>query len=416
LIVERLTALLTTSAEARILTLLAAASGFFVCFVFMQWRIGRWRKKYYEKSLACSAIEERQLSDARHYQQTLALVQDNETRTQTLFNNIADTILGDKVDTLTAVNQDRISSLLHPLREQINSFAGRVETIFTEETKDRASLKQELAQMRELNRRLNDEATQLTRAISGNRATQGAWGEMILERLLEQSGLRNGHEYETQTGWRGTDNRLFKPDVIVHLPDGKDIIIDSKVSLSAWSRYVNGESEGDRASGMADHIKALQVHLKTLAEKDYSSLPQLRSLDMVLMFVPIDAAFMSAVEAYEGLIAEMHSRKVLIVTPTTLLATLRTIKHFWQKELQNRNALEIAERAGALYDKLKSYVDDMERLGRQLDSCRISYDQAMTKLATGRGSLVDRARVFPELGVKVKTEIAAPVTADPPRH
>ena len=236
---------------------------------------------------------------------------------------------------------------------------------------------------------------------------------MILERLLEHAGLRNGHEYVTQTGWRTNDNRLRKPDVIVRLPGGRDVVIDSKVSLSAWQRYVGAVTDGDRATALEQHLQAIRQHMKSLSGKDYSSLQGITSLDFVLMFIPIDAAFTSVVDNNETLLNEMHARQVIIVTPTTLLAVLRTINHLWQGEKQNRNAREIAERAGALYDKLKSFVDDMERLGRQLDSCRTSFDQAMIKLATGRGSLIDRAQPFPELGVAVKTKMDTP---HPPRR
>ncbi|MBT8333308.1 MAG: DNA recombination protein RmuC, partial [Deltaproteobacteria bacterium] len=199
-------------------------------------------------------------------------------------------------------------------------------------------------------------------------------------------------------------------DIIIHLPGEKDIVIDSKVSLSAWSRYVATEDEKQRAQEMADHLKALRNHLKTLDSKDYSSLKGLRSLDFVLMFVPIDSAFMTAIQQDDNLINEMYSRRVIIVTPTTLLATLRIIEHIWQLERQNRNALEIAHRASLLYDKFRGFLEDMEKLGKQLNSCQDSYDSAMNKMSRGRGNLVSQASIFPELGVKIKKELAKGLT------
>lgn len=298
-----------------------------------------------------------------------------------------------------------MEGLLLPLREQLRSFRGRIETIFLEETREQSSLKQEILHLRELNQQISDEAVNLTRAITGSQKLQGAWGELILEKILEQSGLREGVEFHTQTGMRDQDNKLFKPDVIVHLPDQKDIVIDAKVSLVAWSRFTTAEDDVERSTAMDEHIHSMRTHIKLLSSKDYSGLKGLRTLDFVLMFVPIDAAFMTAVQAREELIGEMFSRKVVVVTPTTLLATLRTIEHFWQIEKQNANALEIADRASALYDKLRGFLEDMERLGKQIDTCRDSYDKAMNKLSQGRGNLISQAGKFPELGVKVKGDL-----------
>ena len=218
--------------------------------------------------------------------------------------------------------------------------------------------------------------------------------------------MRNGHEFETQTGYRDDSNRLYRPDVIIHLPDNKDIVIDSKVSLTAWSNFVNADNESDREQALSEHIKSLRTHLKTLSQKDYSSLKGLRTLDFVLMFLPIEGAYSAALEEEEKLLPEMYARKVIVVTPTTLLATLRMVEYFWQHERQNRNAVEIAERAGSLYNKLRGFLADMEKLGIQLDNCKDSYDNAINKLSKGRGNLVSQAAKFPDLGVKVKEELS----------
>ena len=197
--------------------------------------------------------------------------------------------------------------------------------------------------------------------------------------------------------------------MIIHLPDDKDIIIDSKVSLTGWSRFVNSPTETERESALKEHIRSLRTHLKSLSQKDYSSLKGLRTLDFVLMFIPIEAAFSAAVQAEDKLMAGMAAQKVIIVTPTTLLATLRMVDYFWQHERQSRNAVEIAERAAAMYNKLRGFVADMEKLGQQIDSCKDSYDKAINKLSQGRGNLISQAARFPELGIKVKEELSSQI-------
>ncbi len=366
----------------------------------------RWKRKYQSLLLSHSLLEER-----LKFEQQYRLERENQLETASAelklqFRDLAQQIFDEKSRTFSSQNSEKLDILLRPFKEQIDSFRDRVDTIFVEETKERASLKQELLHLRTLNQQINEEARNLSQAIAGNRQTQGAWGELVLEKLLEQSGLRRGHEYDAQKGIRDSSNRLYKPDIIIHLPDGKDIVIDSKVSLSAWSRYVCADKSEQASQAMKEHLLALKNHIKTLSTKDYSSLKGLQSLDFVLMFVPIDAAFISAIQAEESLIAEMYSRKIIIVTPTTLLATLRIIEHIWQLERQNRNAVEIANRASLLYDKLRGFIEDMDRLGTQLDTTRDSYDRAMNKLSRGRGNLVSQASCFPELGIQVKKEIA----------
>ena len=366
----------------------------------------RWRRKYHSLSLANVLLEERLSLEQQYRLERETLLENTSAELKLQFRDLAQRIFDEKSRTFSSQNSEKLDILLRPFREQIDSFRDRVDTIFVEETKDRTSLKQEILHLRSLNQQINKEARNLTQAIAGNRQTQGAWGELVLERLLEQSGLRKGFEYDAQKGLRDSDNHLFKPDIIIHLPDGKDIVIDSKVSLSAWSRYVSSEEPKEAAQAMKEHLLALKNHIKTLSTKDYSALKGLQSLDFVLMFVPIDAAFITAAQAEETLISEMYSQKIIIVTPTTLLATLRIIEHIWQLERQNSNAVEIANRASLLYDKLRGFLEDMDKLGKQLDTSRDSYDRAMNKLSRGRGNLVAQASHFPELGIQVKKEIA----------
>lgn len=390
--------------------LLTAGLGLLICFFLLELRTLKWKRKCHSLTLVNATLEERLFLEQQHAQEKHELLEKTSRDVQLQFKDLAQQIFEEKSRTFSRQNFEKLDIVLRPFADQISSFRERVDTIFTEETKERASLKQEILLLRELNQQINEEAANLSRAISGNRKLQGTWGELVLEKLLEQSGLRKHHEYEAQTGHRDQENKLFKPDIIIHLPGEKDIVIDSKVSLSAWSRYVATEDEKQRTQEMANHLKALRNHLKILDSKDYSSLKGLRSLDFVLMFVPIDSAFMTAIQQDEKLINEMYSRRVIIVTPTTLLATLRIIEHIWQLERQNRNALEIAHRASLLYDKFRGFLEDMEKLGKQLNSCQDSYDNAMNKMSRGRGNLVSQASIFPELGVKIKKEIAKGLT------
>jgi DNA recombination protein RmuC len=385
--------------------LLWASLGALVCFVVMAWIGSRRKKRYQNLLIRYTALQEKGVQEEQYQNEKIALLENAGSLMRHEFKNLAQEIFDEKTRILTRQNSEKIDVLLKPYQEQLSAFRQRLETIFLEETRDHSSLKQELLNLRELNQRINEEAVNLTRAISGDNKQQGTWGEIVLERLLEQSGLRNGHEYETQTGLRDGDNRLFKPDVVIHLPDEKDIVVDSKVSLTGWSRFVGAENDEQRSQAMAEHVRSLRTHLRSLSSKDYSSLKGLRSLDFVLMFIPIDGAFSAAVQSEEKLIDEMYSQKVIIVTPTTLLATLRMIEYFWQNEHQSRNAVEIAERASSLYDKLRGFLTDMEKLGLQLDNCKDTYDKAINKLSQGRGNLISQAAKFPELGIKVKEKI-----------
>jgi len=410
--IEELLVTLRAFSIEELMPLLYAGLGGLVCFIPMSLKINRLKRENSSLSLANKLQEERLNIISQHALEKEAFLQNSADEMRLQFKDLAQRIFDEKSRSLASQNNEALDILMRPFREQLKSFKERVDTIFHEETRERASLKKEVQQLRDLNQQINEEARNLTKAITGNRQTQGAWGEIILEKLLEQSGLRKGYEYESQVGLRDRNNRLFKPDIIIHLPDDKDIIIDSKVSLSAWSRFVASEDDASRSRALKEHLQALRNHLTTLNEKDYSSLKGLRSLDFVLMFIPIDAAFMTALQREEKLISEMYSRKIIIVSPTTLLATLRTIEHIWQLERQNHNALEIANRASLLYDKLRGFLEDMDKLGKQLDTCRDSYDRAMNKMSRGRGNLVAQASQFPELGVQIKKELPRNLVTD----
>ncbi|MCD6525489.1 MAG: DNA recombination protein RmuC [Desulfuromonas sp.] len=340
--------------------------------------------------------------ERRQSQEKLDLLGEARDQLAQQFKMVAREIFDERGKRLTEQNDQQLNQILSPFRQQLDGFRQKVDEIYVNDVRERASLKQELENLRLLNQRINDEAVQLSRALKGDHKVQGNWGELVLERVLEQSGLRKGVEYETQSGLRDADSRLFKPDVIVRLPEDKDVVIDSKVSLLAYERYCNSEDESQQADYLKQHIQAVRQHISSLSDKDYSRLQGLRSLDFVLMFMPIESAFVAAFQGDESLFNYAFERKIVVVTPTTLLATLRTIENIWRFERQNQNAQAIAERAGAVYDKLRGFVEDMEKLGVQLAGVDQSYSSAMNKLCQGRGNLISQASRFVDLGVKVR--------------
>ncbi len=346
----------------------------------------------------------------KHHQEQIQLLQAAEQHLKTQFENLAHQIFEQRSKQLSEQNKTSIEHLLNPVKQQFSDFKTRLEAIYDNESKDRISLREEIVQLRRDTAKMNQEALNLTRALKGDKKIQGNWGEMILEKVLEQSGLRKGIEYETQGAFRDSENKLFKPDVIIRLPEEKDVVIDSKVSLIAYEHYCSTEDDQERIEALKAHVEAVRKHIKTLSEKDYSQLKGLRSLDFVLLFMPIEAAFMAAFQADEKLFNDAFEHKIVVVTPTTLLATLRTVQNIWRYEQQNENARLIADKAGALYDKIRGFVTDLEKLGNQLATLNKTYDDAMNKLTTGRGNLIRQAASFEELGVKVKKKLPKSLT------
>ncbi len=355
-------------------------------------------------------LNTRQQEQHKHNEEKIRLLQDAENQLKTQFENLAHKIFEERGKQFAEHNKVSIETLVNPLKQQLGEFKSRVESVYDNETKDRISLREEIVSLRRDTAKMNQEALNLTRALKGDHKAQGNWGEMILERVLEQSGLRKGIEYETQGAFRDEDNRLFKPDVIVRLPENKDVIIDSKVSLVAYERYCSAEDDNQRIEALKQHTEAVRNHIKGLSNKDYSSLKGLRSLDFVLLFMPIEAAFMAAFQADEKLFNDAFEHKIVVVTPTTLLATLRTVQNIWRYEQQNENARLIADKAGSLYDKIRGFVEDIEKLGNQLNTVHKTYDGIVNKLSTGSGNLLRQASAFEELGVKVKKKLPRSLT------
>lgn len=355
-------------------------------------------------------LNTRQQEQHKHNEEKIRLLQDAENQLKAQFENLAHRIFEERGKQFVEHNKTSIETLVAPLKQQLGEFKQRVESVYDNETKDRISLREEIVSLRRDTQKMNQEALNLTRALKGDHKAQGNWGEMILEKVLEQSGLRKGIEYETQGAFRDQDNRLFKPDVIVRLPDNKDVVIDSKVSLNAYERYCASEDDTERAEALKQHVEAVRAHIKGLSGKDYSSLKGLRSLDFVLLFMPIEAAFMAAFQGDEKLFNDAFEHKIVVVTPTTLLATLRTIQNIWRYEQQNENARLIADKAGALYDKIRGFVEDIEKLGNQLNTVQKTYDGIVNKLSSGHGNLLRQAGALEELGVKVKKKLPKSLT------
>ncbi|MGB9670284.1 MAG: DNA recombination protein RmuC [Halothiobacillaceae bacterium] len=338
-------------------------------------------------------------AERQQAQEKLALLLEAKEQLAEQFKVLASEILEEKTRRFTEQNQSQLGQLLEPLRERLGEFQKKVEDSYGQEARERHALREELKRLAEMNTRLGEEAHNLTRALKGERKTQGLWGEMILETVLENSGLRKGHEYETQVSLAGAHGRVI-PDVLIRLPENRVVIVDAKVSLSAYERHVNSMDPAERERHLKEHITALRNHVAGLSAKAYDNLPELRTLDFVLLFVPIEPALMLAMEHEPALFQDALKRNIVLVSPTTLLAVLRTIAHLWRQEQQNRNAQEIARQAGYLYDKLVVFVDDMQKLGERLDQAHKSYDAAFNKLQSGRGNLISRAQRLHKLGVQ----------------
>ena len=321
------------------------------------------------------------------------------------FTLIADKLLGEKSKELGAQQQERLDLLLKPLNERITEFKQKVEETYEREGRERFALKNEIVRLVEQNQKLSQDADNLTKALKGDNKTQGAWGEMILERLLESSGLTKGMEYALQESTTLADGTRLRPDAVVNLPEGKSIVIDSKVSLVHYERFATSTDDAERIALLKAHGDSLRMHARGLGDKDYSKLYGIGSIDFVLMFVPIEPAFLLALRDRPEIFQEAYDRGVVMVTHTTLMATLRTIASIWKNERVSRNHLEIAERAGALYEKFVGFTDDMRKVGEQMDLSKKTYAQAMNKLTEGNGNLVRQVEMLKELGAKTNKGI-----------
>ncbi len=324
---------------------------------------------------------------------------------KTEFENIAGQILKEKTKEFTEVNRLNLDVLLNPLKENIKAFESKVERVYKAESDERNILKGEIAKLMELNKQISDEAHNLTRALKTDTKKQGNWGEIVLDKVLEASGLILGESYIKQSSFTGEEGNRLQPDIVVVLPDKKHLIIDAKVSLIAYERFVNCESDDDKTRHLKDHLLSVRNHITGLSNKNYQDLYKINSPDFVLLFFPIESSFSIAVQTDPELFNYAWNKRVVIVTPSTLLATLKTIGSIWKQEQQTRNAIDIATKAGALYDKFVGFITDLNKVGDHLDKAKLSYSEAFGKLSSGSGNIIGRVEILRKLGAKTGKQL-----------
>ena len=338
--------------------------------------------------------------ERKQFDEKLSLLNESRAQLSVAFKNIAQEIFEDKSKNFVEKNKDSLATILNPLQDKISQFQKRVEDTYDKESKERFSLEKEIKSLQELNTKISEDAINLTNALKGDNKAQGSWGEFILESVLEKSGLVKGREYDVQASLKSEDGSKYQPDVIVHLPESRDVIIDSKVSLKAWDAFCSSVESPQRDELLKKHIQSIRQHVKSLSAKDYQNLAGINSLDYVFLFMPIEAAYFSAIQNDPQLSQDSFDRNIIFVGPTTLLTTLKTVQNLWRLAQQNKNANEIAERAGALYDKFVAFVKDLDDVGSKIDASKKSFERAHKKLQSGRGNLIKRVEILKQLGAK----------------
>ena len=331
---------------------------------------------------------QRQLQQQQHTQEAF----------DTYLKQFAESSLKQQANQLSSQNQDQLGHLLNPLKQQLGDFRKKVDDVYDKDARDRAGLTQQINSLLELNNKLSSDAINLTKALKGDNKAQGNWGEMVLEQVLEQSGLRKGHEYHSQVNLTQTDGKRLQPDVVVHMPENKDVVIDSKVTLVAYERYQSAEDDADRSVALAEHLASVKAHIKGLSGKSYESAEGVSSLDYVLLFIPIESAYMLALQADADLFVSAMKSNIMLVSPATLLMVLRTIHNIWRYEHQSQNAKEISRQAEEMHKKLVDFVTSMDSVGSHLVRAQDAYDTAHKRLSSGRGNLINRAQKIVNLG------------------
>ena len=323
------------------------------------------------------------------------------------FKNLANEILEDKTKKFTEQNAQQLDILLKPLQTKLTEFKEQVSNSYEKESRERFALKHEIERLANLNLKMSDEARSLTNALKGDSKIQGNWGELVLESILESSGLRKGEEYLVQDSHTQADGSRLQPDVIIKLPEGRHLVIDSKVSITAYARHTEAATTDEADKELLAHIQSIRQHIQGLSGKNYAGIADIASVDFVLMFIPIEPAFLSALKSAPNLYQEALSKNIVLVCPSTLMATLRTVAHLWRQDQQNKNAMEIARQCANLYDKFVGFVEDLEQIGKRLDQAQSSYHDAFSKLKSGKGNLIKAAEKVKELGVKPNKMIAS---------
>ncbi len=352
--------------------------------------------------LQYAVLQTRYEGEVQASSQKLNVLQGAKDELSNEFKTLANKIFEDKAKQFSSTSKEQLELLLKPFREQITNFSTQTKEQFLTHSKETYLLKDELLRLKQMNDQLSNDAINLTKALKGENKTQGNWGEIVLENILEQSGLRLGLEYELQATLKSEEGKSFRPDVIIHMPQERDIIIDSKVSLVAYERFMSEESESQKSQALKEHILSIKGHIKGLSDKKYEKLEGVNSLDFVLLFMPIEGAFLLALEEDGEFFKNAYEQNILVVSPSTLLVTLRTIEHIWRTQHQEEHALKIANEAEAMYDKLVGFVDEMQKIGLHLDKAQGAYEVSMNRLKSGRGNVIKRAENIVKLGLKPK--------------
>ena len=367
------------------------------------------KEKYEEKlssvhneyTLKIENLKENFALEHKNFEEKLQLLEASKQQMKLEFENLANKLFEEN----SKKSNLNLNQVLTPFKEQLEGFGKRVNDIYNDETKQRSSLITEIKNLKELNQQISHDAENLTKALKGDNKTQGDWGEMVLSKILEQTGLREGIEYSTQGSYTDENGKRLRPDVIVHLPQDKDVVIDSKVSLNAYLKYVEADDDNVKEAVKKELIKSLYTHIKGLSAKRYEDIEAVKTLDFVLMFIPIEGAFLLAASSDNNLFKTAFENNIMLVSPSTLFVTLRTIENIWRYEHQNENALLISKKAADLYDKFAAFVKDIEDIGVNINRTQKAYDAAVNKLSSGKGNLLRRSEEFIELGVKAKKKI-----------
>lgn len=350
-------------------------------------------------------LEEKLSSQCAHYEAQLVALNDAKTMLSKEFENLANRIFDEKQEKFSIQSKEALETSLSPLRRDIGDFKKQVESAYDKESSDRNKLVGQISELQKQTHQISSDALALANALRGDNKAQGNWGEFILEKLLEDSGLTNGREYTTQKSLKDEDGKRRNPDVIIHLPEGRDIVIDAKVSLVDYERYFHAEDDEIKKQCLRQHLASLTAHIRGLSGKDYEQLEGVNSLDFVLIFIPVESAFMLALDQAPEMMKDAYDRGIILVSPSTLMVTLRTIKNLWRYADQNLNAQLIADKAGGLYDQFVLYIEALDDIGRHLDKSQEAWDLAHKRLVSGRGNLVRRSQELKTLGAKTKKSL-----------
>ena len=342
----------------------------------------------------------------------LQMIEEHRGELKEEFSQLASKVFEGNSKDFSKLSQENLSSLIKPMESQISEFKQQINTLYTDESKDRAMLKQEIISLKELNQQISQDAINLTNALKGEKKQQGIWGEMILEKVLESSGLRKGIEYTREVSLKNDDGLSYRPDVLVHLPNKRDLIIDAKTSLNAYEKFISAETSATKEVYLHEHIKAVRNHIKSLSDKNYEKLLGINTLDFIFMFVPIEGALALALENDPSLYDDAFKKQILLVGPTTLLIGLRAIENVWKYEKQNQNAKDIALRAGALYDKFVNFSDDMVKISKQFDTLQGTFEIAKKRLSEGKGNIVRQVEQLKEMGAKTTKKMPSAISGE----